>query len=132
MNDLVSSPPVQKENALRCNVMAADCPSRKVIQHLTSRWALLVLVALLPGTRRFSSLRRHIQGVSERMLSQTLRTLEMDGMLLRQSMNTMPPHVEYHLTERGRKVADKFHELVTLIEETTQPDGAEPSLAERR
>lgn len=103
---------------LRCNVMAAGCPSRKVLQHLTSRWGVLVLVALLPGTQRFSSLRRKIEGVSERMLAQTLQSLEADGMIRRRSMNTVPPHVEYTLTTLGCEAAEKIQDLVMLIEES--------------
>ncbi|MFS2222597.1 winged helix-turn-helix transcriptional regulator [Pantoea sp. B65] len=103
---------------LRCDVMAADCPSRKVLQHLTSRWGMLILVALLPGTQRFSSLRRKIEGISERMLSQTLQTLEADGMIARHSMNTIPPHVEYNLTEVGAEAAVKIHDLVKFIEDS--------------
>lgn len=98
------------------NVLAADCPSRKVLQHLTSRWGVLVLIVLLPGTQRFSALRRAIEGISERMLSQTLQWLERDGMIERHAFNTVPPHVEYTLTPLGRQAAEKVQDLTNWIE----------------
>lgn len=111
------SPPVSlAEKMARGDVMAAACPSRAILQHLTSRWGVLVLLALLPGTRRFSELRRTIDGVSERMLSQTLRWLEEDGMVSRTSYNTVPPRVEYSLTVLGREAAARVHELTDWIE----------------
>jgi DNA-binding HxlR family transcriptional regulator len=61
------------------DVMAPECPSRPVLQHLTSRWGTLVMVALAVGPHRFSALRRQIGGISERMLAQTLQELEADG-----------------------------------------------------
>lgn len=102
--------------AHQANVLAAGCPSRQVLQHLTSRWGVLVMVVLLSGTRRFSEMRRQIEGVSERMLAQTLQVLEKDGMLNRKSLHTMPPHVEYSLTPTGRQAALQLQQLVTLIE----------------
>ena len=95
---------------------AADCPSREVLKHLTSRWGVLVLIALLPGTRRFSQLRRRIGGVSERMLAQTLQWLEADGMLARHDLQTVPPHVEYTLTPLGHEAAAKVRGLADWIE----------------
>lgn len=102
----------------RCNVLAAGCPSRKVLQHLSSRWGVLIMLVLLSGKHRFSEIRREIEGVSERMLSQTLQSLEGDGMLIRKSMHTVPPHVEYSLTELGTEAALKIQGLVALIEES--------------
>lgn len=100
----------------RGDLMAAACPSREVLKHLTSRWGVLVLIALLPGTQRFSQLRRAIGGVSERMLAQTLQWLEGDGMLERRAFNTVPPHVEYTLTPLGREAAEKVRDLADWIE----------------
>lgn len=98
------------------NVLAAACPSREILRHLTSRWGLLVLVVLRGGTHRFSELRRAIDGVSERMLTQTLQQLEQDGMLVRQSFQTVPPHVEYTLTVLGEQAAEKVGTLVDWLE----------------
>lgn len=98
------------------DVLAANCPSREVLKHLTSRWGVLVMIVLLPGTQRFSALRRSIEGISERMLSQTLQWLEADGMVHRHVYNTVPPHVEYPLTPLGREAADKVRDLADWIE----------------
>jgi DNA-binding HxlR family transcriptional regulator len=98
------------------DVMAAECPSRRVLSHVTSRWGLLVLVALRPGTLRFSQLRRRIGGVSERMLAQTLQTLEADGLIERTAHDVIPPHVDYALTPLGAEAADKVNDLCTWIE----------------
>ena len=100
----------------RGNVLASACPSRQILQHLTSRWGALVLVSLHSGTKRFSELRRAIDGVSERMLTKTLQELEADGMLIRKSYNTVPPQVDYTLTEFGAEASNKMFELVDWLE----------------
>lgn len=100
------------ERLMRGNVMAAACPSREILKHLTSRWGVLVLIALMPGKQRFSDLRRCIGGVSERMLAQTLQWLEADGMVDRKDFKTVPPHVEYTLTPIGLEAAEKVQGLV--------------------
>lgn len=100
----------------RGDLMAAACPSRDVLRHLTSRWGVLVLIALQPGTRRFSDLRRSIGGVSERMLAQTLQWLEADGMVERKAFQVVPPHVEYTLTPLGEEAAEKVRILADWIE----------------
>ena len=99
------------------NVFADQCPSRLILNHITSRWGVLVLVALLAGTHRFSELRRKISGVSERMLAQTLQTLEGDGFVARHSLPVVPPHVEYSLTPLGIEVAEQVRNLVDWIEQ---------------
>ncbi len=101
----------------RGNLMSARCPSRSVLKHLTSRWGVLVLLALQPGTRRFSELRRAIDGVSERMLAQTLQWLEEDGMVIRTAHAVVPPHVDYALTPLGREAAERMRALADWIEE---------------
>jgi DNA-binding HxlR family transcriptional regulator len=105
----------------RGDLMAVACPSREVLRHITSRWGVLVLIALLPGTRRFSDLRRGIGGVSERMLAQTLQWLESDGIVERKAYKVVPPHVEYTLTPLGREAAVKVRDLADWIE-TSLPD----------
>lgn len=100
----------------RGNVLASACPSRQILQHLTSRWGALVLISLHSGTKRFSELRRAIDGVSERMLTKTLQELEEDGMLVRKSYNTVPPHVDYRLTDFGKQASSKMFELVDWLE----------------
>ena len=105
-----------EKNVERGNVLASACPSRQILQHLTSRWGALVLVSLHSGTKRFSELRRAIDGVSERMLTKTLQELEADGMLIRKSYNTVPPQVDYTLTEFGSQASNKMFELVDWLE----------------
>ncbi|WP_296187495.1 winged helix-turn-helix transcriptional regulator [Pseudomonas sp. UBA1879] len=98
-------------------VLAPDCPSRDILNHVCSRWGVLVLVVLLDGMHRFSELRRKIGGVSEKMLSQTLQSLEQDGFVDRKALPVVPPHVEYTLTPMGREVALKVDGLTTWIEQ---------------
>lgn len=119
-----TSPPTPKsaspdgiaERLQRGQLFSPDCPSRAVLQHVTSRWGVLVLVALLAGTHRFSDLRRKVGGVSEKMLAQTLQWLERDGFVLRVSHPVVPPHVEYSLTPMGTEVARQVEGLVDWIE----------------
>ncbi len=99
------------------DVLAEDCPSRVVLQHMTSRWGILVLIALESGTHRFSELRRKIGGVSERMLAQTLQSLEGDGLVNRVAYDVVPPHVEYSLTPLGVEAAEKVRHLTDWIEQ---------------
>lgn len=98
------------------DVMARDCPSRLILQHLTSRWAVLVMIALGDGRLRFSQLKRRIGGVSERMLAQTLQVLEGDGLILREAFDVVPPHVEYELTPLGRGAAERLRDFACWIE----------------
>lgn len=99
------------------NVLAADCPSRPILQHLTNRWGTLVMVALATGPHRFAELRRKVGGVSERMLSQTLKDLEADGFVLRTAHQVVPPHVDYELTALGREAAAHVVALAGWIEQ---------------
>lgn len=98
------------------DVMVAACPSRAILGHLTSRWGVLVMIALQEGTLRFSALRRRIGGVSERMLAQTLQQLEGDGFVLRTAHDVVPPHVDYSLTPLGREAAVHVAALAGWIE----------------
>lgn len=101
----------------RGDLMAAQCPSREVLRHMTSQWGVLVLVALQDGTHRFSELRKKIGGVSERMLAQTLKLLESDGLVRRVSYPVVPPHTEYSLTGLGREAAVHVRGLAEWVEE---------------
>ena len=109
-------PSASTDSMRRGDLMSAACPSRQVLKHLTSRWGVLVLIALLTGTHRFSELRRKVGGVSERMLAQTLQCLEADGMVERKSYPVVPPHVEYRLTPLGGEAARKVRALAEWIE----------------
>ncbi|MEF9889568.1 MULTISPECIES: helix-turn-helix domain-containing protein [Citrobacter] len=98
------------------NLFAEKCPSREVLKHVTSRWGVLILVALRDGTHRFSDLRRKMGGVSEKMLAQSLQALEQDGFINRVSYPVVPPHVEYSLTPLGEQVSEKVAALADWIE----------------
>lgn len=98
------------------NLFAESCPSRDVLKHVTSRWGVLILVALREGTHRFSDLRRKMGGVSEKMLAQSLQALEQDGFINRISYPVVPPHVEYSLTPMGEAVSEKVAALADWIE----------------
>lgn len=100
----------------RGDLFAEKCPSREVLKHVTSRWGVLLLVALLSGTQRFSDLRRKVNGISEKMLAQTLQWLESDGFVERISYPVVPPHVEYTLTQSGTEIAKKVEALADWIE----------------
>ncbi|MES4888135.1 helix-turn-helix domain-containing protein [Streptomyces sp. NPDC096012] len=92
----------------------ALCPYRLVLEHVTSRWGVLVLIELLEGSRRFSELRRAIDEVgrvSEKMLTQTLQTLERDGLVHRDAKPVIPPRVDYSLTGLGREAAEQVRTL---------------------
>lgn len=100
----------------RGDLFAAQCPSREVLKHVTSRWGVLVLVALLAGTHRFSGLRRKVNGISEKMLAQTLQWLESDGFIERIAYPVVPPHVEYTLTPLGQEIGKQVEALADWIE----------------
>lgn len=112
----IAAPATLSDRLRRGDLMAADCPSREVLKHLTSRWGVLVLIALRDGTRRFSELRRTVGGVNERMLAQTLQWLAADGMVERVAFEVVPPHVEYTLTALGVQAAEKVGALADWIE----------------
>ncbi|TFC01080.1 transcriptional regulator [Cryobacterium adonitolivorans] len=93
----------------------AECPSRIVLNHLTSRWGVLILLALEQGPRRWGELRREIEGISEKMLASTLRTLEADGIVHREAQPVIPPRVDYSLTNRGREASRRLLPLMDWI-----------------
>ncbi len=101
-------------------VFTADCPTRRVLDHVMSKWAPLLLVALSDGdSLRWSELRRRAEGVSEKMLAQTLRMLEQDGLVRREARPVVPPHVEYSLTELGQGLAARLVPLLGWIADNT-------------
>lgn len=100
------------------DVFSSRCPSRSVLQHLTGRWGTLTVAALHRGGTpvRFADLRRRIDGISDRMLSQTLGQLERDGMVLRTVHSTIPPHVDYTLTPLGQRITGPLLALIDTVE----------------
>jgi DNA-binding HxlR family transcriptional regulator len=89
---------------MKWNPYAANCPTRQLLDRISDKWVVLVLSLLRDGPKRFSVLKREIDGISQKMLSQTLRALEQDGMLTRRAYPTVPVTVEYELTTLGRSL----------------------------
>ncbi|TLQ44349.1 winged helix-turn-helix transcriptional regulator [Streptomyces marianii] len=110
------SPQVAAIPAWRPDVNEKLCPSRVVLEHVTSRWGVLALAALLERSYRFSELRRAIGGVSEKMLAQTLQTLERDGFVHRDAKPVIPPRVDYSLTDLGREAGEQVWALARWAE----------------
>ena len=97
---------------------AAACPVRNVLDRIGDKWTMLVLVALAAGPCRFSELHRALPDVSKRMLTQTLRELERDGLATRHVFPTKPPKVEYRLSALGRSVLTPLAGLVSWAEQS--------------
>lgn len=123
-------PPLE-DRLRRGDIFVEGCPSREVMKHVTSSWGVLILIALRDGTMRFSALRRRVNGVSERMLSQTLQWLEGDGLVTRVSYPVVPPHTEYSLTELGHEAAVKIADLAEWIEQRLPQLGRVEKRADR-
>jgi DNA-binding HxlR family transcriptional regulator len=102
-------------------VFDPNCPSRVLLDHVTSRWGVLIVIALSDGSMRWGELRRWLTGVTEKMLAQTLRTLEADGIVLREAQPVIPPRVDYSLTDRGRELADLLLPLMKWIVAAAEP-----------
>jgi DNA-binding HxlR family transcriptional regulator len=98
------------------DVFAKACPSRGTLEHVTGRWGGLTLGALYEGSLRFNELRRRVDGVSEKMLSQTLHALERDGLVHREAQPTNPPRVDYELTPLGRGITERLLTLIHFVE----------------
>jgi DNA-binding HxlR family transcriptional regulator len=86
--------------------LRAACPTRQVLTRVADKWSMFVIIALQEGVLRFSELRRRIDGITPKMLTQTLRALERDGLVTRTAYPTVPVTVEYALTPLGRSLAD--------------------------
>jgi DNA-binding HxlR family transcriptional regulator len=111
----VASPSV--DPVPRGDVTSVACPSRALLDHVTSRWGVLVLVGLLQGPKRFSELTASIEGISDKMLSQTLKTFVADGLATRSVSEQPPVRVTYELTDPGAEVARRLAELVEWLED---------------
>ncbi|MFC7352638.1 winged helix-turn-helix transcriptional regulator [Streptomyces fimicarius] len=107
---------IDVDTSRRPDVNQRMCPSRLILEHVTSRWGVLVLAALLERSHRFSELRRAVGGVSEKMLAQTLQTLERDGFVHRDAKPVIPPRVDYTLTPIGIEAAEQVWALARWTE----------------
>lgn len=94
----------------------SQCPTRLVLNRIADKWTVLVVILLENDVKRFSQLRREIEGISQKMLTQTLRGLERDGLVTRKVYATVPPHVEYTLTPLGHTLKDLLHSIKTWSE----------------
>ncbi|MGW1075929.1 winged helix-turn-helix transcriptional regulator [Streptomyces sp. NPDC002537] len=101
------SPPNPEPSKHKANQALAQCPSCLVLEHVTSRWGVMVLATLLEGPHRFSELRRATGGATEKVLAQTLQTLERDGLVHRHAQPVIPPRVDYSLTGLGTEAAEQ-------------------------
>ncbi|MGR6913696.1 winged helix-turn-helix transcriptional regulator [[Actinomadura] parvosata] len=106
----------------------AECPSRKLLDRLSDKWVTLVLTALSQGPRRYSDLSRRIAGVSQKMLTQTLRVLERDGLVSRTITPSVPVRVDYELTPLGQSLMP----LVAAIKSWAQEHIEDVEAARRR
>ncbi|MEY9839190.1 winged helix-turn-helix transcriptional regulator [Streptacidiphilus sp. EB103A] len=109
------------EPGKRYEVFHTDCPASNVVDHVTSRWGVWVLIALQSDSLRFYELRDSIQGISEKMLAQTLRALVQDGLVWREVEPTTPPQVTYGLTQFGRDLGEPLTELLDRITRRLSP-----------
>lgn len=103
----------EKPHACAFNAL---CPTRLVLNRIADKWTVLVVILLQNGTMRFSHLQREIDGISQKMLTQTLRNLERDGLVSRTVYATVPPKVEYDLTPLGHTLKDLLYNIKTWSE----------------
>jgi len=99
------------------NVYDSSCPTRAALDRIADKWTVLILGLLEVGPRRFSYLQRGIDGISQKMLTQTLRGLERDGLISRTVYPEVPPHVEYDLTALGRTLSEPIAAVRRWAEE---------------
>src|SRR6201998_2216989 len=90
---------------MKANVYSAECPTRRILDRVGDKWAVLILLLLRDEPWRFNQLRRAIEGISQKMLSQVLKSLERDGLVKRRAIATVPVTVEYSITPLGRTLA---------------------------
>lgn len=88
------------------NVFNSHCPTRQVLDRIADKWTVLIIRRLSDGTLRFAQLRRAVDGISQKVLTNTLRGLERDGIVTRRLYASVPPRVEYSLTDLGRSLGD--------------------------
>ncbi len=103
----------QSSSERRVFVNNEDCPIRNVVAQIGDKWSILILFSLVDGPDRFNSLKSRIEGISQRMLTQTLRDLERDGFVLRTVYPQVPVKVEYELTELGKGLSSSVWQLVS-------------------
>ncbi|WP_432037107.1 winged helix-turn-helix transcriptional regulator [Streptomyces cucumeris] len=116
---------IQAEVGSRYEVFHTDCPARDMVDHVTSRWGIWVLISLRSNDLRFYELRDSIQGISEKMLAQTLRALVQDGLIWREVESATPPQVTYGLSEFGQDITEPLTDLFHRITQRLSPRSTE-------
>src|SRR5829696_1940189 len=111
-----TQPSAETTDAPQGNVLNAGCPARGVLEVLAEKWALLLLHTLAAGPARTAELRRRVGGISEKMLIQTLRRLQRNGLVARRAYHQVPPRVEYSLTELGISLSGPITTLNRWVE----------------
>ncbi|MDA3808870.1 MAG: helix-turn-helix domain-containing protein [Spirochaetaceae bacterium] len=106
-----------KQSEIPFNVLASRCPSRTSFEHIFSRWGVLIMARLTEGPSRFNELARSVEGISERMLSKSLKLLEEEGLIYREDFNEKLPRVEYGLTVSGRRIAGSVLKVIEQLYE---------------
>ncbi|MFI5501958.1 winged helix-turn-helix transcriptional regulator [Nocardia asteroides] len=107
---------IHEATGLPADVYSAKCPTREVLDHIAGKWTVLIVDALAGGTLRYTDLRRRIEGISQKMLTQTLRQLEHDGFVTRTVYPTVPPRVDYTLTDLGHSLREPIAALREWVE----------------
>jgi DNA-binding HxlR family transcriptional regulator len=98
------------------NVFDSHCPTRQVLDRIADKWTVLIIRSLSNGTLRFAQLRRTVDGISQKVLTNTLRGLERDGIVTRRIYASVPPKVEYSLTNLGRSLGDLVEGICSWAE----------------
>jgi len=106
-----SAAALRKEARAQYDAFLAACPTRKLLDRISDKWVSLVLVSLADGPRRYNDLARAIAGVSQKMLTQTLRSLERDGLVTRTVTPSVPVRVDYDLTPLGHTLQTVMHAI---------------------
>ncbi len=101
----------------KCNTYDKNCPFRLVLDRIADKWTVLIVASLMEDTKRFGELRKDIEGISQKMLTQTLRGMERDGLINRKAYAVIPPKVEYSLTELGRSLIKILLDIKNWSEE---------------
>lgn len=114
--DTIEKPQEISQPETHACAFSAICPTRLVLNRIADKWTVLVVILLQDGTKRFSHLQREIDGISQKMLTQTLRNLERDGLVSRTVHATVPPKVEYALTQLGHTLKDMLYAIKTWSE----------------
>ncbi|MGK6322183.1 winged helix-turn-helix transcriptional regulator [Sphingomonas sp. DT-51] len=116
MQDGTSASPGHPDDTVRGDVYAADCPTRRLLDRVGDKWSVLILLLLSDSPHRFNALKRRIAGVSQKMLSQTLRSLERDGLVTREVEASVPVKVLYRITPMGRELIGALRQMIDWAE----------------